>query len=110
PAGVAAPGSAGLTVEGVIAREDQDAFAFEGRAGQRLSAEVEGLRLGGPFFDPELVLYDPTGRELLRCDDAPLVGQDPLFSCLLPVDGRYVLAVRDATWRGGDTWRYRLHL
>ena len=110
PAGVAAPGSAGLTVEGVIAREDQDAFAFEGRAGQRLSAEVEGLRLGGPFFDPELVLYDPAGRELARCDDAPLVGQDPLLSCLLPVDGRYVLAVRDATWRGGDTWRYRLHL
>src|SRR5204863_1660637 len=41
-----------VTVHGVIDAEDVDYFVVECKKGQRLSAEVEGMRLGNVFFDP----------------------------------------------------------
>ena len=38
------------TVTGVITSEDVDCFVVEARKGDRLSAEVEGMRLGRGFF------------------------------------------------------------
>ncbi|MCO5168203.1 MAG: PPC domain-containing protein [Planctomycetes bacterium] len=99
-----------VTVEGAIGPGDLDAFAFDGQAGQRVTAEVEAMRLGGPVFDPVLVLLDPDGAVLAETDDAPLLGQDALVSVVLPRDGRYVVTVREATWQGNDRHRYRLHL
>lgn len=99
-----------VTIEGAIGPGDLDAFAFEGQAGQRVTAEVEAMRLGGPVFDPVLVVLDAAGAALAETDDAPLLGQDALVSVVLPADGRYVVTVRDATWQGNATYRYRLHL
>jgi len=39
-------------VSGVVDNEDVDYFAVDLKKGQRLSAEVFGMRLGGTFFDP----------------------------------------------------------
>ena len=50
------------TVTGVIISEDVDCFAVEARQGSRLSAEVEGMRLGRGVFDPRLAVLDKIGR------------------------------------------------
>ena len=103
-----------VTLEGTLGPEDKDGFAFVGSAGQRVSAEVEALRLGGPVVDPVLTLSlldsERGGAPLAVSDDAPLLGQDALLSVVLPQDGRYLLTLREATYSGGDRWRYRLHL
>jgi hypothetical protein len=103
-----------VTLEGTLGPEDEDGFAFVGSAGQRVSAEVEALRLGGPVVDPVLTiaLLDaaPGSAPLAVSDDAPLLGQDALLSLVLPQDGRYLLTLREATYSGGERWRYRLHL
>src|SRR5437660_10688001 len=41
-----------VTVQGVIQTEDVDYFAFEAKKGQRLTAEIEAMRLGTTMFDP----------------------------------------------------------
>ena len=41
-----------VTVAGVIDNEDQDFFVVEAKKGQRLTAEIEGMRLGEAPFDP----------------------------------------------------------
>lgn len=99
-----------VTIEGAIGPEDVDAFAFAGRAGQRVTAEVEAMRLGGPVFDPVLSILDAAGAEVAGGDDASLLGQDGVASVVLAADGRYVVTLRDAAYAGGDRYRYRLHL
>ncbi len=99
-----------VTLEGVLTGEDRDLFAFDGRAGQRVTAEVEAMRLGGPVLDARLRLLDAAGAEVAACDDAPLLGQDAALAVALPADGRYVVEVHEATWQGSGRHRYRLHL
>jgi hypothetical protein len=99
-----------VTIEGAVGPEDVDAFAFVGRAGQRVTAEVEAMRLGGPVFDPVLSILDAAGAEVAGGDDASLLGQDGVASAVLAADGRYVVTLRDAAYAGGDRYRYRLHL
>src|SRR5262245_7229000 len=51
-------------VAGVIAAESRDYYKFKAQAGQRLSFEVLGRRLGS-IFDPQISVIDPkNGREL----------------------------------------------
>ena len=49
------------TVTGVITSEDVDCFAVVVKKGERLSAEVEGMRLGRGMFDPHLSVLDTNG-------------------------------------------------
>ncbi len=98
------------TVTGVITSEDVDCFAVEMRQGDRLSAEVEGMRLGRGVFDPRLTLFDPHGAVLADVDDTTLARQDPFLSLVVPVDGTYVLRLREATYGGNNDCHYRLHI
>lgn len=99
----------GTCVNGVIDREQIDWFAFEAKRGERISVDVEAMRLGKNFFDPAANLYGPDGELLLHSDDETATYQDPSFSILAPADGRYLLALQEAALRGGNA-RYRLHL
>lgn len=99
-----------VTIDGVLRPEDRDVFAFDGRAGQRVTAELEAMRLGGPVLDARLRLLDPSGAEVASSDDAPHLGQDPALSVVLPADGRYAIEVHEVTWLGSNRHRYRLHL
>src|SRR5437588_12631077 len=77
-----------VTVNGVIDSEDVDYFAFEGKKGQRVTAEIEALRLGGDaIFDPYVAILDMKRFELAACDDSPLLGQDAVVSVIIPQDG-----------------------
>ncbi|MBM3846992.1 MAG: hypothetical protein FJ405_11995 [Verrucomicrobia bacterium] len=98
------------TVHGTITSEDQDIYKVQAVKGERLSAEVEAMRLGRVMFDPSLAILDPEGKPLVEVDDSSLGQQDPFVSVLAPKDGFYHVVVRDSTWGGGDGFVYRLHV
>lgn len=99
-----------VTVEGTIGREDIDYFVVDLKAGERLSLEVEGLRLGNGnnLFDPYIAILDAKRFELISSDDAPLLWQDCALSFQAPSDGSYTIAVRDSSYTG--TGIYHLHV
>src|SRR6266446_3844180 len=97
------------TVTGVITGEDMDCFRVEVRKGQRLSAEVEGMRLGRAAWDARLTVLDTEGRILADAADTWLGLQDPFVSFIVPRDGSYVVTLRDVAYGGNDKCQYRLH-
>lgn len=94
------------TVDGAIGSPlDVDVFRFEGKAGQKLVAEVLADRHGSPL-DGILTLTDARGAILTSNDDA--VGADPKIEFTLPRDGLYFLSLIDAHDQGGPSYVYRL--
>jgi hypothetical protein len=102
-----------VTIEGTIAREDEDYYAVELKKGERLTAELEGVRIkqgrSNPFFDPYIAILNSERFELATSDDAPLLQQDCVCSIEAPADGKYIVIVRDSSF-GGNNDRYRLHV
>ena len=95
---------------------DVDLFRFEGRAGDKIVAEVYARRLDSPL-DSTLKLTDATGRQIAFNDDhedkaAGLTTHhaDSLLSATLPADGTYYLALGDAQHKGGPAYGYRLRI
>ena len=99
-----------VTVNGVVDNEDVDYFAFEAKKGQRVTAEIEGMRLGTTLFDPYVAILDKKRFELASSDDAPLLGQDAVASVVIPADGTYVVQVRESAYGGNGACAYRLHV
>src|SRR5262245_228303 len=102
--------AANVTVAGRIEEGDTDCYKIELKKGQRLSAEVEAVRVGAALFDPVLTVYGPDGKELTTVDDTPLLRQDAFVSLTAPRDGAYVVLVRETNYGGDDNFRYLLHL
>ena len=100
----------GVTIRGVIESADLDCFRVHLTEGQRLSAEVEAIRLGAALVDAHLQVLDSTGRIIAASDDTPLLQQDPLLSIAAAETGDYVVRVREAAFGGDEESRYRLHL
>jgi hypothetical protein len=98
------------TVYGVAGNEDEDYYVVSLKKGQRLSAEVEAMRLGRVFFDAYVAILDPKKFELSSCDDTPLLRNDPYATMIAPEDGDYRVVVREAAYEGNDNCQYRLHL
>jgi hypothetical protein len=92
--------------------ESADWYKITVKAGQRLSFELLGRRLGSAF-DPQITLYDPrTNREVLggHSNDAPGLQTDPRLTHTFKDAGEYLIEVRDVSYRGaGDFW-YRLRI
>lgn len=92
------PIALGSTVWGQIQGEDMDRFVIEAKKGQRISAEVVGVRLQPrEVFDSMLTLAKANGTVLAENDDSSLVQQDPVVSFVAPEDGKYILALKDST-------------
>lgn len=105
----------GTTIEGVADREDVDYFQIELKAGQRLTAEIEGIRLAyllvnRNILDPYISILDQDQFELASSDDSSLLGQDGVCSFVAPQDGAYTILVRDSSFVGGPICGYRLHI
>jgi hypothetical protein len=98
------------TVNGVIRNEEIDYFSIPARKGDRITAEVEGMRLGRDMFDPWAAILDARGHQLAENDDNAFFQQDPLVSTIAPADGTYLVAVRESTWGGTPQSLYRLHI
>src|SRR5258707_903119 len=93
---------------GVIDNEDVDYFSFEAKKGQRVTAEIEGMRLGTTMFDPYVAILDSKRFELAASDDSPLLGQDSVASVIIPADGTYVVQVRESAYGGNGACAYPL--
>jgi hypothetical protein len=106
----AQPVALNTTIAGVIASEDVDRFKVDAKKGQRLSAEVEGIRLGRSVFDARLTVLDTDGTILADADDTWLGTQDPFVSFVAPDDGSYFFQLRESTYGGNDNYHYRLHV
>ena len=99
-----------VTVQGTTQREDADYFKLHLRKGQRLSVEVEGMRLGRVMFDPLVSILDGSGKELARNDDSPLLGRDCAVSIICPETADYVIYLRESAFEGSSQAQYRLHV
>jgi hypothetical protein len=106
----AQPVPVNCTVNGVIHDEEIDYFSINARKGDRITAEVEGMRLGRDMFDPWAAILDAHGHQLAADDDNALFLQDPLVSTVAPADGSYLVSVRESTWGGSGQSLYRLHI
>ncbi len=98
-----------LTVTGIVTNEDIDYFRIEGKKGERISVEVEAIRLGF-LFDPAIALLDKNRFEIAVSDDTPLTKQDSYFSVLLPEDGEYFITIRESSFVGNGQSHYRMHV
>jgi hypothetical protein len=99
-----------VTVSGVLESGDVDCFQISLRSGDRLSAEVEAIRLGGAMLDTVLTIFGPDGKVIVRADDTPLFRQDPFATIVVPVDGSYVIQIRESNFEGDENSRYALHI
>ena len=104
------PVSFNQTIEGVAGNEDVDYFKLSAKKGQRISLEIEGMRLGNVAFDPFVAVYDSKRFELASSDDTVLHRQDGYLSVVAPADGDYVIQVRESSYRGTGNSHYRLHV
>jgi hypothetical protein len=100
----------GVTVAGVVTNEDVDYYSVELKKGQRLSVELEGIRLGTSLFDAYIAILDTKRFEIVSADDTVLLMQDPFVSMIAPEDGTYIILVREASYGGGENGQYRLHV
>ncbi|HEX3654329.1 MAG TPA: PPC domain-containing protein [Pirellulales bacterium] len=98
------------TINGNIGNEDVDYYAVTARKGERITAEVEGIRLGRTRFDPYVSIMDKDRFELASSDDAALLWQDGVAALVAPEDGTYVVQVRDSSFGGNGAASYRLHV
>ena len=96
------------TVHGSIGGEDVDYFVVEVKKGQRISAEIEGMRLAVGMWDPYIAILNDKRFEVVSSDDTALGGQDGRCSMIAPADGKYTIMVREAAYGGGSS--YRLHI
>ena len=99
-------------VVGRMNAEASDWYKITATAGQRLSFEVLGRRLGSAF-DPQLTLYDAkTGVEMPggHSNDAPGLQTDPRLTYVFKAAGDYLVEIRDVSYRGGEDFGYRLRV
>jgi len=99
-----------VTVEGIIQNEDVDYFVIEAKKGERISAEVEGIRLGDTMFDPYVAILNEARFELATSDDAALIWQDGVASIIAPADGKYIVQIRESSYGGNGASHYRCHI
>lgn len=97
-------------INGIVTNEDVDYYVVEAKKGQRISAEVEGMRLGTTLFDPYVAILNEARFELSAADDSPLLKQDAVAAIIAPEDGRYIIEVRESAYGGNGSSHYRLHV
>lgn len=100
------------TIEGSATPEEVDYFRVTAKKGQRISVEMEGLRINNirnaVAIDPYVAILDKDRFELAVSDDSALLKQDSVLSIIAPEDGEYTIEVRDSAYQGRG--RYRAHI
>jgi len=107
----------GSVVNGrVMQPGEQEYFAFNGKAGQMVEAEVFAHRLDSPL-DSTLTLMDARGKALAVNDDYRDEGDglltsqtDSLVQVKLPENGVYYIKLGDSESHGGSEFAYRLRV
>lgn len=95
----------------LAAKAERHYYRFEAKQGQRLVFDLKGFRyndLSQMFFNPQLRLYDSTGKEIV--ENHGHYELDPLIDWKCPADGAYTLEVRDLLGNGNPSSVYRLRM
>ncbi len=106
-----------IIINGRVDRpDDWDVFAIEGRAGDKIVAEVHARRLDSPV-DSMLKITDADGKLLALNDDCSDPGSglnthhaDSYLMIELPSDGTYFVHLGDTARGGGQEYAYRLRI
>jgi hypothetical protein len=107
-----------VTIRGRIGtgpKGDVDFYRVPVKAGERLSVEVDSVRIGERHygdseFDLAIRILDETGRVIAANDDNTLHLQDPLVSLKMPRDGMAFVEVRRSSFDGGKEEPYCVHI
>ena len=99
-----------VTIRGIVAADDLDHFIVSAQKGQRITAEVEALRLGRSALDPYVAILGRDGKPLVESEDTAFGFQDGVVSILAPETGDYVVVVRETGFGGKEDYHYRLHV
>lgn len=104
-----------VTLYGLIARGDPDCFRITRKAGERISVEVDCVRLtdlayGMGEFDLRLRIYSSKGKLLAENDDSPLHRQDPILSIPAPEDGEYIVEISQSVYTPRGRVYYLAHM
>ena len=96
------------TISGAVANESVDRFAVDVKQGQRISVEVECIRLGRYFDDASVAIKNSKGFIVARSDDTPLFIQDCFATALAKEDDTYTVELRESSY--GQLRAYRMHI
>jgi len=95
---------------------DMDVFRFDGKAGDRIVAEVHARRLDSPL-DSVLIFTDAAGKQLAFNDDHEDKGSglnthhaDSYLAFTLPATGPCFVHIGDTQQGGGAAYSYRLRI
>jgi hypothetical protein len=104
--------SMNVTIEGEAKSEETDYYQVSLKKGERLSVEVEGLRINNIpqniAIDPYVSILNKDKFEIASADGSALLKQESILSVVVPEDGDYIVEVRDAAYQGRG--RYRAHI
>ena len=92
-------------VSGRAGGDSYDVYQFPASAGQRVLIGCDAWGLDSRM-DATLTLCDAAGNQLAYSRDVRR--NEPLIDFTAPADGNYLLQVYDFTYRGGDSYFYRL--
>lgn len=98
-----------VAVDGQVANLSQHYFKFTVTAGQTLSFDLLGRRLGSAL-DPMIRLLDAKGRELAYSDDVPGLRSDSRLCYMFQEAGEYMLELRDIRFQGSGNHFFRLRI
>ena len=99
-----------------VTRElDHDYFRVELEQGQRLSVEIDSVRLcdkayAESEYDLMVRILDEDGNVLVEQDDSDLHVQDPIASLIAPRAGKYFIHIRQQLFKAGRWIYYRAHV
>ena len=112
-AGGPSPAEPPIVLNGQIMPGEVDRFPLQLRGGQNLVVAVRARKLipyladAVPgWFQAVAALYDSDGKEVAFDDDSGF-DPDPAFVFRVTKDGRYMLEIRDALYRGREDFVYR---
>ncbi len=101
-----------VTVTASAKPEEVDFYKVTAKKGQRISVEIEGLRINNVrnavAIDPYVAILDKDRFELAVSDDSALLKQESVISIVAPEDGDYTIEIRDASYQGRG--EYRAHI
>lgn len=93
---------------------DRDIYRIDVEQGQRISVEVEAVRLGtlhiGGETDLAVRILDSQGKVLGKSDDSALYVQDPLLSITAPKKGSYYIEIAQQLYSPPRLAHYRAHI
>lgn len=104
------PQTANVTILGILEEGDRDRYTATFSKSERVTIEIEAVRLGYVLLDTVLTVYDPNGNVAATVDDTPLYKQDPFVTFVAEIAGEYTIEVRETAYEGDSRSRYALHV